>query len=52
MISTVLFWILWTIWVIGLFFPLTGYAQRAHGAIACILIGILGFKMLGNPLDK
>lgn len=53
MILTILFWILWILWVIGLFAPLApGGVSKVHGAIPAILIGILGFKALGNPLEK
>jgi len=49
MILTILFWILWFLWLIGCFFPLTGPHQRGHDVV---LVGILGFKVFGSPLDK
>ena len=50
MILIILFWILWFLWVIGLFVTLSPPFQRGHGLIAAILIGILGFKVFGNPI--
>lgn len=51
MILVILFWILWLLWAIGCFFPLDGNIRTAHGALAMLLIGILGFKAFGNPLS-
>ncbi len=46
----ILFWILWTLWLLGLFIPLNPQLSRAHDGLLLVLIGILGFKCLGNPL--
>lgn len=52
MVLVVLFWVLWFLWIAGLFFPLSPGIGRAHGVIPAILIGILGLKAFGSPLDK
>ena len=52
MVLMILFWILWLVWVVGYFAPLTGNVQRAHDVISAILVGVLGYKLFGNPLDK
>lgn len=54
MVLMVLFWILWLLWIIGFFVPFTPGSPyvRAHNVIAAILIGILGYKVFDNPLDK
>lgn len=54
MILTIIFWILWLLSVIGLFIPTESYPKVVRGsyAINLVLIGILGFKSLGDPLTK
>lgn len=52
MVLIVIFWVLWFLWIIGLFFPLNPTAARAHGVLPAVLIGILGLKVFGSPLDK
>lgn len=52
MFLTILFWILWLAWVVGFFVPLSQTAQRGHDIIAALLIGIIGYKVFGSPLDK
>lgn len=54
MVLTVIFWVLWFLWLIGFFFGWEPKSapSRAHGAIPAILIGILGLKAFGSPLDK
>ena len=52
MVLVILFWILWILWVIGFFVPLSPPYQRGHDVVAALLIGILGYKAFGSPLDK
>lgn len=52
MVLTVLFYILWFLWVIGFFAPLSAWPAKAHGFIPAVLILILGLKVFGSPLDK
>lgn len=53
MILTVLFWLLWLLCIIGLFVPDSApYVVRGRWAVLLILIGILGFHCLANPMQK
>jgi hypothetical protein len=52
MILTVLFWILWLLAVIGCFVPDGPNVVKGRWAVLLILLGILGFTALGNPLTK
>ncbi len=47
MVLIVIFWILWILAVLSLF---TSYGVIPSLGILLFLIGILGFKALGNPL--
>lgn len=51
MVLTVIFWVLWFLWLIGLFAPLDVGTKKAHSLIPAILIGILGLKAFGNPIN-
>lgn len=50
MILIVIFWVLFALWLIGLFAPLDVGTKKAHSLIPAILIGILGLKAFGSPL--
>jgi hypothetical protein len=45
----ILFWILFILSAIGAFLPAPW--ERPSRAVLLILIGILGFKVLGNPIS-
>lgn len=51
MILTVLFWILFILSFIGCFFAADHPVQRPSRVILLILIGILGLKVFGSPLN-
>lgn len=48
MILIILFWILWLLSIIGFFIP--AYS-RASSVVMLVLIGILGYKVFGNPIQ-
>lgn len=54
MILTILFWLLLLLCAIGVFVPdgASPYIGRSRWVIVLILITILGFKVLDNPLTK
>lgn len=52
MVLTICFWILWLLWIIGFFVPSSPLVSRGHGVIGAILIGILGYRLFGSPLDR
>lgn len=48
----VLFWLLFIIWAISLLTPIAAPFNKACSLIPCILIGILGYLVTGNPFHK
>lgn len=45
---SILFWLLWIFWGLGLFVPLSEPWARAHSGLSWVLFGILGWKVLGG----
>ena len=52
MILTILFWLLLLLCLIGTFTPEGPYVLRGRWVVVLILVAILGFHVLGNPLSK
>ena len=47
----IIFWIFWILCLIGVLAPVSGpYWTRGSWVLALLLIGILGFKLFGNPI--
>jgi hypothetical protein len=49
MFLMVLFWLLWILAVIGCFIPEAPFITRGRWVVALILLGIIGYKVLGDP---
>jgi hypothetical protein len=52
MILTILFWILWLLCIIACCVAESPFVSRGRWVVALIMIGILGFKLLGDPTAK
>ena len=47
---TTIFWVFWVLCLVGVFAPANAYFVKGSWVLVLLLIGILGFKLLGNPI--